>query len=178
MSTLAQRYAAALADVALEEGTADQIKRELAAFASLLAESADLRTFLASPAVSRESKQGAVEKLVARLGAGKTLRNFLLVLVQNRRTSLLPQIQQAYGALVYARMGIAEAQVISVSELSDQQKADLRHILERLTGKRIEARYALDPALIGGAIVRIGSTVYDGSVREQLNRLGAQLASE
>ncbi len=178
MSNVTQRYAAALADVALEEGTAAQVKRELAGFASLLAESADLRMFLASPAVSRESKQGAVDKLVARLGAGKTLRNFLLVLVQNRRTSLLPQIQQAYDALVYARMGIAEAQVISVSELNDQQKADLNQVLERLTGKRIEARYALDSALIGGAVVKIGSTIYDGSVREQLNRLRAQLASE
>lgn len=178
MTKLAQRYAAALADVALEERAAARIKQELAGFASLLAESADLRTFLASPAVSRESKQGAVEKLVARLGAGKTLRNFLLVLVQNRRISLLPQIQQVYNALVYARMGIAEAQVISVSELSDQQKADLQGILERLTHMRIEARYALDPALIGGAIVRIGSTIYDGSVREQLNRLRERLAAE
>ena len=178
MRVLAQRYAAALADVAIEQGAAEPVKKELAGFVALLGESADLRNFMASPAVSRASKHAVVEKLVARLGASATLRNLLFVIVDNRRSLLLPQIQEAFEAILYARMGMAEAQVTSAEELDAQQKAELTRVLERLTGKRIEARYALDPALIAGAVVRIGSTVYDGSVREQLDRLRAQLAAE
>jgi len=178
LRALARRYASALADVAIERGVAPQIKKELAAFAGLLGESADLVNFLASPAVARPSKQAVIEKLVERLGASPALRNFLLVVVENRRASLLPQIREAFDALLNTRLGVAEAQVTSVEELSSTQKAELTGVLERLTGKRIEARYALDPALLGGARVRIGSTIYDGSVREQLDRLRARLTSE
>ena len=178
MRALAQRYASALVDVAIESGTPQQVKQELAAFVGLLGESADLVNFLASPAVARASKHAVVEKVVARLGAGNRLRNFLFVIVDHRRSLLLAQIQEAFEELLYARLGIAEAQVTSVQELTAEQKAELTGVLERLTGKRVEARYALDPALIGGAVVRIGSTIYDGSVREQLNRLRARLTSE
>lgn len=178
MKALAQRYAAALADVALEQGAAEKLKKELAVFANLFEESADLRNFFASPAISHASKHGVIEKLVARLGASKPLRNFLFVIVDHRRAAMLPQIREAFEALLYARLGIAEAQVTSAAELSADEKAELQRALERRTGKRIEARYATDPALIGGAVVRIGSTIYDGSVREQLNRLQATLTSE
>ena len=178
MKALAQRYAAALADVTLEQGAAEKVKKELAAFATMLEGSADLRNFLASPAISHASKHSVIEKLVARLGAGKPLRNFLFVIVDHRRAAMLPQIREAFEALLYARLGIAEAQVTSAAELSAEEKAELQRAFERRIGKRIEARYATDPALIGGAVVRIGSTIYDGSVREQLNRLQATLTSE
>lgn len=178
MKALAQRYASALVDVALQEGTAQRVKDELAGFISLLEASADLRNFLASPAVARASKHGVIEKVVRRLGASQTLRNFLFVIVDNRRSLLLPQIRQAFDTLLAARLGVAEARVISCKELSTQEKADLSRVLERLTGKRVEARYGVDPALLGGAVVRIGSTIYDGSVREQLSQLRARLASE
>lgn len=178
MRALAQRYASALADVAIEQGTGEQLKSELASFAGLLSESADLRGFLASPAIQWPTKQAVIEKLVARLGASQTLRNFLFVAVQHRRSAMLPQIQQAFEEQLRARLGVAEAQVTSAEELSSEQKTELTRVLERLTGKRIESRYALDPALIAGAVVRIGSTVYDGSVQEQLNRLRARLAAE
>ncbi len=178
MKALAQRYASALVDVAIENGTAQQVKNELAAFVGLLGESTDLVNFLASPAVTRPSKHAVIEKLAARLGASQTLRNFLFVVVDHRRSLLLAQLQEAFEALLYARLGVAEAQVTSVEELTAAQKAELTQVLERLTGKRVEARYALDPGLIAGAVVRVGSTVYDGSVREQLNWLRARLASE
>jgi len=178
LKALARRYASALVDAAIEHSTAQQMKNELAAFVGLLAESADLVNFLASPAVARESKQAVIEELVARLGASQMLRNFLFVVVENHRSLLLPQIQEAFEGLLNARLGVAEAQVTSVNELSSQEKTDLARVLERLTGQRVEARYSLDPTLIGGAVVRIGSTIYDGSVREQLNRLRMKLASE
>ncbi len=178
MRAVAQRYASALVDVAIERGAAEKVKSELASFVALLAESPDLVNLLENPAVARTSKQAVIEKLVERLGAGKTLRNFLFVIVENRRSLLLPQIQEAFDALLYTRLGIAQAQVTSVIELSQEEKSELTQALERLTGKRVEAHYGLDRSLIGGAVVRIGSTVYDGSVREKLNRLRATLASE
>ncbi len=178
MRALAQRYASALLAVAIEKGTAPQVKKELADFVGLLGESPDLVNFLDSPAVAREGKHAVIEKLVARLGASQTLRNLLFVVVDLRRSLLLPQIRQTFDELLYARLGIAEAHVTSVEELTAQQKTELTRALERLTDKHIEAQYRLDPALIGGAVVRIGSTIYDGSVREQLNRLRARLTSE
>ena len=178
MRALAKRYASALVDVALEQGNAPQVKKELATFVDLLAQSADLRNFLASPAIARSAKQAAIGKLLDRLGASRTLVNFLLVVVENRRVLLLPRIQKAFEELLHDRLGVAEAQVTSVEELSAPEKAELTGVLERLTGKKVEARYELDPSLIGGAVVRIGSTIYDGSVREQLKRLQARLTSE
>ena len=178
MRALAKRYASALVDVALEQGNAPQVKKELATFVDLLAQSADLRNFHASPAIARAAKQTAIGKLLDRLGASRTLVNFLLVVVENRRVLLLPQIQKAFEELLHDRLGVAEAQVTSVEELSAPEKAELTGVLERLTGKKVEARYELDPSLIGGAVVRIGSTIYDGSVREQLKRLQARLTSE
>ena len=178
MKALVRRYASALVDVALEHGAAEQVKKELAEFHGLVTQSAELRNFLASPAVTPEKKHAVIERLVARMGAGKVLRNFLFVIVDHRRAGLLAQVREAFESLLYARMGIAQAQVVSARELSAQERAELTRVLERLTGKRVDARYGLDASLIGGAVVRIGSTVYDGSVREQLNRLRARLAAE
>ena len=178
MSGLAQRYAAALADVALEQGAAEPIRKNLEDFCEAFAGSPDLGNFLISPGVSRANKTAVIEKIAARIGAGKIFRNFLLVLADNRRTALLPEIALAYHAVLLERMGIAEAQVTSPSELTSAQRKELNAALERLTGKKVEARYSLDPALMGGAVVRIGSTIYDGSVREQLERLRTRLASE
>lgn len=178
MKGVAQRYASALAGVTLAHQNSGQMRKELAAFLALYQESADLRTFLASPAVPRPAKQGVIEQLVARMGAGKTLRNFLLVILENRRSPLLPQIQEAFEQELLTRLGVGEAEVVSARTLTAAEQAALVGALERITGKRIEARYQLDPGLIGGAVVRIGSTIYDGSVREQLSRLRARLASE
>jgi F-type H+-transporting ATPase subunit delta len=175
---LAQRYAAALADVALEQDAAESIRKNLDEFCAALEGSPDLGNFLISPAVSRENKQAVIEKIAARIGGGKVFRNFLLVVSDNRRTGLLPEIASAFHSVLLERMGVAEAQVTSAAELTAGQKKQLNAALERLTGKKVEARYSLAPALMGGAVVRIGSTVYDGSVREQLDRLRSRLASE
>ncbi len=178
MRGLAQRYAAALADVALEQGAAEPIRKNLGDFCAALEASPDLVHFLVTPGISRENKQAVIEKIAARIGAGKIFRNFLLVLSDNRRTGLLREIASAFNGVLLERMGIAEAQVTSAAELNAAQRKQMHAALERLTGKKVEAKYSLDPALLGGAVVRIGSTVYDGSVREQLNRLRTRLASE
>ncbi len=178
MKAIAQRYARALADVVIEHGSAESVKAELSAFAQAVNDSADLRNFLANPAVARPQKQAVIEKLMVRTGGSKTLRNFLLVLVDNRRAALLREISAAFEEELRARLGVAKAEVTSARNLSEEERQELVRMLERLTGKRVETSYSLNPELIAGAQVRIGSTIYDGSVREQLNRMRSRLASE
>lgn len=178
MSVLADRYADALADVAIEQHAVDQVRQEFADFLALIRESPELGLLLESPAVQRASKRAAVEALTARMGASRTVRNFLLVVVDRRRTRLLPEIQQSFDARIDERQGIVRAEVSTAHQLGDGEKAELNGALERLTGRRVQTAYRLDPALLAGAVVRIGSTIYDGSVRTQLERLRGQLASQ
>jgi F-type H+-transporting ATPase subunit delta len=98
--------------------------------------------------------------------------------VDNRRAELLREILPVFEVELNSRLGIAEAQVTSARELAAEEKRDLMQALETVTGKKIEARYSLDESLLGGAVVQIGSTIYDGSVREQLERLRARLEAE
>jgi F-type H+-transporting ATPase subunit delta len=172
------QYANALADIVLQQGAAEPARKQLADFEAAYAESPELRNFLASPAVTRQEKHAVIEKLVARLGASRIIRNFLFVIVDNQRTHLLPQIAESFERVLMQRQGLAEADVVSAVELNNAQKSSLLKTLERLTGKKIQAKYALEPGLVAGAVVRIGDTIYDGSLRKRLNLLRAQLSAE
>jgi len=172
------QYANALADIALAQGAAEPAVKQLQDFGTAYAQSAELRTFLASPAVMIEEKRAVIEKLTARLGASKIIRNFLYVIADHRRTQLIPEILAAFQQVIRQRQGVAEAHVISAVEMSAAQKKELAATLARLTGKKIETKYALEPALLGGAVVRIGDTIYDGSLRSRLNEMRMYLAAE
>jgi F-type H+-transporting ATPase subunit delta len=172
------QYANALADIALAQGAAEPALKQLADFGAAYAESAELRNFLSSPAVDREAKHGVIEKLVARFGASKIIRNFLFVVADHGRTHILPEIVTAFQDVVRQRQGIAEAEIFTPVALSAAQKAEFAFTLERMTGKRVEAKYSLDPALLGGAVVRIGDSIYDGSLRQRLNAMRARLTAE
>jgi len=172
------QYANALADIVLQQGAAEPTRKQLADFEAAYEESAELRNFMASPAISREAKHGVIEKLVARIGASRVLRNFLFVIVDNQRTHLLPEIAASFEEVLRQRQGVAEAEIASAVPLNDKQTAALLQNLERVTGKKIQANYSIDPALLGGAVVRVGDTVYDGSVRNQLDRLRHRLVAE
>jgi len=172
------QYANALADIAIAKGTAEEVKQQLIGFGALYAESADLRNFLASPAVTREAKHRVIDKLLARIGGSKILRNFLFVVADHQRTHVLPEMIAAFQEVIRERQGIAQAQISSAVALNALQKAEMEFTLERLTGKRVEAKFSLEPGLLGGAVVRVGDTVYDGSLRSRLNELRTRLASE
>jgi F-type H+-transporting ATPase subunit delta len=172
------QYANALADIALAQGAGDPVLRQLIEFREAYAESPELRNFLASPAVDREAKHGVIEKLVARLGASKIVRNMLFVVADRARMHLLPEIVEAFQEVIRRRQGISEAEISSAIELSAVQKAEFAFTLERMTGQRIEAKYSLDPNLLGGAVVRIGDAIYDGSVRNRLNQMRSKLTGE
>jgi F-type H+-transporting ATPase subunit delta len=172
------QYANGLADIALAQGAAAPALKQLGEFGAAYAESAELRTFLASPAVAIDAKHGVIEKLIARMGASKIIRNFLFVIADHHRTQLLPEIIATFQQVIRQRQGVAEAEISSAIELSAAQKRELAKTLARLTGKEIEPKYSLDPALLGGAVVRIGDTIYDGSLRSRLNEMRARLAAE
>ena len=178
MRTAASAYAGALADVAMASGRAETLRQEVRGFAELAAGSAELREFLESPAISRDAKQQLLAGLVTRMGASQELRNFLFVLVDHHRTSLVAEIAREFETKLLERLGVAEVNITSARELTAPQKQKMAGTLESMTGKKIEAHYAVDPGLVGGLVVRIGSTVYDGSVRAQLDRLGASLTGE
>ena len=121
MKALAERYAGALVDVALENKQADQVKQELAAFAAMVRESPELHAFLSNPSIARAAKHSAIEQLVARMGASRTLRNYLFVIVDQRRAGMLIEIEQAFSRLLDARQGITQATVTSATELTAER---------------------------------------------------------
>jgi F-type H+-transporting ATPase subunit delta len=172
------QYANALADIALAQGAAEPAEKQLQDFGAAYAQSAELRTFLASPAVTVEAKHAVIEKITARQGASKIIRNFLFVIADHRRTQLLPEILATFQQVIRQRQGAAEAEVSSAVELSAAQKKELAATLTKLTGKKVETKYSLNPALLGGAVVRIGDTIYDGSLRSRLNEMRNRLAAE
>jgi F-type H+-transporting ATPase subunit delta len=172
------QYANAFADIAIGQGAPQTAVRQLADFGDAFAESTELRTFLTSPAIDHATKHVVIEKIIARQGGGKIIRNFLYVIIDHHRAAGLPEIITAVQEVVRQRQGFAEAEVSSAVELTAAQKAELAKTLSRLTGKRIEPKYSLDPALLGGAVARVGDTIYDGSLRSRLTEMRTRLAEE
>jgi F-type H+-transporting ATPase subunit delta len=172
------QYAKAFADIAIAQGAPQTAVKQLADFGEAFAESGELRNFLGSPAVDLQVKHRVIEKIVARQGCGRIVRNFVFVILDHHRAHLLPEIIAGVQEVVRQRQGIAEAEVSSAVELSSVQKMELAKTLSRLTGKRIEPKYSLDPALLGGAIARVGDTIYDGSLRSRLAEMRMRLAEE
>jgi F-type H+-transporting ATPase subunit delta len=179
-SVIVSRFASALADVVTGPSGMDtaQVVQQLRAFEALLAGSAALQNALTSPAVAASRKRSVVRKLADRLGLANIVRNFLLVLTDHRRLMALTPMIDAFEIQLDERLGFVRAEISSARDLEERQKSGLAEQLSRLTGKKVRARYAVEPELIGGVVARIGSTVYDGSVRGQLNTLGRKLATE
>jgi F-type H+-transporting ATPase subunit delta len=180
-SAVATRYANALADVVTSGASAtgaEAVLAELRAFQSTLSTSAELQNALTSPAVPPSRKRAVVAKLGDILKLSRVTRNLLFVLIDHRRLASLTDIIQSFETVADERLGFARAEISSARELSEPQRSKLNSQLEQLTGKRIRARYATDESLIGGVVARIGSTVYDGSVRGQLETLGRRLSTE
>jgi F-type H+-transporting ATPase subunit delta len=172
---VARRYAAAMADVAVEKNGAAQVRRDFGAFIETFYENADLRHFLESPAVTPDMKRKVVGEVAAKMGLDGDVRNFVYLIVGHGRTELLRVIDRLLVEELNARMGIASAEVVSARKLSDAERKELTATLERRVGKKIEAHFREDQELLGGAVVQVGSTVYDGSVREKLQRMREQL---
>ena len=172
MASVANTYARAFADVVLSARLdAARSIAGLRRITSLLGESVELRRVWENPAVPAEQKRRLLDAIVQREGIDKPVRNLVAVLIDHRRVPFLARIVEQLEKELDARMGFAEAQISSARELSDTEKRGLEAQVEKTTGKKVRAQYGLDASLLGGAVVRVGSTIYDGSVKGQLERI-------
>lgn len=180
-SVVGTRYAKALADVVLKPGStlqAASVAEQLKRVEELLRGATELEHVMLSPAVASSKKRAVIAQLAAQLGLDKQVQNFLYVVIDHRRVHQLSEIREAFEAAVDREMGLVRARVTSAQPLTEAQRSLLQSQFEKMTGKKVHADYALDDALIGGLITRIGSTVYDGSVRGQLEGLRRKLTTE
>jgi F-type H+-transporting ATPase subunit delta len=178
VSVIGTRYARALLDVVMAPGSNEDPKKivaELRQINEMIRTSNELHIALLSPAVSPGRKRAVIGRLMAD-GISKTVRNFLYVVIDHRRIHAMGSIVEAFDNLLDERTGFIRADVTSAMVLGDPQRAELEGELSRLAGKKARLTFTIDPALIGGVVARVGSVVYDGSVRGQLERLRVKLA--
>jgi F-type H+-transporting ATPase subunit delta len=178
MASVASAYARAFADVVLDAHlNADRSVAELRAIASLLDQSVELRRVWENPAVPVEQKHNLLNVIAQRDGISKQARNLVAVLIDHRRIHFLNPIIVQVEKELDARLGFAEAEITSAHALDDSEKRAFEAQVQKLTGKKVRASYGLDASLLGGGVLRIGSTIYDGSVKGQLERLKETISS-
>lgn len=177
MSTRASaaRYAKALLDVAISESTPEQAEKELTAFSDLVRAHAELRQALGSPAIPAASKRAIVSQLLERLQPSSAVRKLLLLLADRNRLELVPDLVDVFHERVMEHLKVVQAEVTTSAPLPPEQMAQLQERLGSMIGRRVTLTTKVDPALIGGMVTRIGSTVYDGSVASQLAALRQRL---
>jgi F-type H+-transporting ATPase subunit delta len=178
MATVTSTYARAFADAVLGSRLdAARTLREAQSLAALVASSKPLRDVWETPSILAEQKRAVLDAIVAREGISRPVRNFIAVLIDHRRIHFLDPIVKQFEQELNQRMGFAEAEITSARELSDTERRALEAQVQKLTGKKVLARYARDASLLGGAIIKVGSTIYDGSVKGQLERIREALSS-
>jgi F-type H+-transporting ATPase subunit delta len=176
MAIFASRYARAFTDVIFETKLdAKSVQRQLGDFAAAWHESRDLREFFLDPSFPLDQKIAFLDKLNAKLKMAKETRNFIAVLIRNDRIVGLDDVLKEFRREINQRLGISEAKVISARKLDVEERKELEKQIAELTGGTIEALFEEDSTLLGGAVVQVGSTVYDGSVRGRLDRLREEL---
>jgi F-type H+-transporting ATPase subunit delta len=179
MGAVDLRYARALAEVASEErlDVAD-VEKQLRGFAELVSGNAELREALGNPSIPEPQKLRVVDAIAARLGIGKSVRNFIAVVMHHERLHELNEMVEAFHVLADEQTRICEAEVTSAHPLDDTSRRLLEQKIADLTGgERVKATYREDASLLGGAVVKVGSTVYDGSVRAQLEQLRQRMVN-
>jgi F-type H+-transporting ATPase subunit delta len=176
MAAFVARYASAFLEVVtaakLDTGA---IAGQLNDFLATWTESAELRAFFVNPVIPAAQKVEILDKLNAKLGLKKELRNLLAVLIDNGRIDAVGEVAAAYERMLQERLGICQAEVVTARALSAEEREALLAGVGKLAGGRVEANFKQDASILGGTVVRIGSTVYDGSVRGRLERLKEQL---
>lgn len=178
MSEVTSRYARAFVDVVIADRldphrTFEELKTITATYQS----SPELQKVWQSPAIAGQGKRGLLDAIVKREGISGPVRNFVAVLIDHRRIALVEEVLQDCERELNRRLGFAEAEITSARELSSAERSALESQVEKLTGKKIRARYGRDESILGGAIVQVGSTIYDGSIKGQLERIREELAT-
>ena len=173
---MARRYAAALADVVTARGEAREIREELSAWESMMQTNAQLMEVFSNPTVPYEQKRKVLSTLIERTRVRPTTANFLQVLLQNHRLADLNEINKRFAQVLDERAGVVSAEVITARPVPEASREALRVKLTSMTGKDVRLSFTTDEELIGGIVTRIGSTIYDGSVRNQLQQFKERLA--
>jgi F-type H+-transporting ATPase subunit delta len=171
VSGLAERYAAALFDIADERRILDEVASDLRQLRAMLATSMELSRLVRSPILTRGEQGKAISALATHAGFSLLVRDFLTVVAKNRRLFAVPGMIEAYLGKLAERRGEITAEVIAARPLSETQLALLSDQLRRSAGRRVSVDARVDPALIGGMIVKLGSRMVDGSIRSKLQRL-------
>jgi F-type H+-transporting ATPase subunit delta len=178
LQAVARRYAVALADVVIARGEAQEVRDELSAWEALLRSNTQLVEVFRHPAIPYEQKRGVLDELIKRSRPSPTTANFLKVLLQNHRLAELSEVSAQFAHELDRRAGIVTAQVTTARPLQADAQESLRVRLSELTGSKVRLQFAVDDELIGGVVTRIGSTLYDGSVRGQLQRIKQKMIGE
>jgi F-type H+-transporting ATPase subunit delta len=177
MSVVASRYARALTDVIFADKLdAAKTIQDLKDVSADLEATHELRFAWESPAVSPDKKLKILDGIASKSGMDKRTRNFVAILIEKRRINLLSEMVDQIQAEVNNRLGLADAQVTSSRNLGDDERRTLESQISKATGKTVRATYTQDKSLLGGAVVKVGSTIYDGSVRGRLERMKQQIA--
>ncbi len=171
VQAIARRYAVALADVVTARGEAAEVQDELSAWVEMMRSNALLIEVFRNPTIPYEQKRRVVRTLIERTRVRPTTANFLQVLLQNHRLADLEEISKTFAQELDRRSGVVSAQVTTARPVPAQAQEALRTRLGDLTGSRVRLNFDVDEELIGGVVTRIGSTVYDGSVRSQLQQI-------
>lgn len=179
MAAVDLRYARALDEVVLAQNLSrEQVKQQLSDFLATYGESAGLREVLPNPAIPEDQKLRLLDSIGARIGLDRTVRNFVAVVIRNERLHELKEIVEGYLALADQDNSVAEAEVVSARALDDEGRRAIEQSISRLTDtEHVRATYREDSSLLGGAVIRVGSTVYDGSVRGQLEQMKRQMVA-
>ena len=176
VQAVARRYASALADVVLERGEAKEVQRELQEWETLLRANATLLEVFRNPTIALDKKRAVLNKLLERARPRATTANFLKVLLQNQRLTELPEINRKFAGILDERAGMIAATVTTARPVAANVQQTLEERLTVLTQKKVRLDFKQDTELIGGIVTRIGSTVYDGSVRSQLQQIKERMA--
>ena len=178
MATVTNTYSRAFVDVVIDRKLdAAKVLAEAQSIAAMVASSKDLREVWEAPSIPTDEKQKLLDAIVAKAKISREVRNFVAVLIDHRRVSFLDAIVKQFEQDLNQRLGFAVAEITSARDLSDAERRNLESEVETLTGKKVRASYAKDASILGGAMVRIGSTIYDGSVKGQLERMKEALSS-
>jgi len=175
VQTVARRYAMALADVVIARGEAQEVQRELTAWEELMQSNDQLLEVFRNPTIPYEQKRGVLNALIERVGLRPTTTNFLQVLLQNHRLADLHEVNKRFAQVLDERSGVVSAEVTTARPVAQAAQETLRAKLTGLTGKKVRLSFSTDEDLIGGIMTRIGSTIYDGSVRNQLDQVKVRM---
>lgn len=178
MASVVNTYARAFADVVMDKRLDPaKILAEAQQISALLRDSAELREVWVAPSIPAEQKRAVLDAIIKRTGISQMVRNFVAVLIDKQRVNILSEIVSEFAHELNQRLGFTEAEITTTRELSPDERSALETDLARVTGKKIRARYDQDRSILGGAIARVGSTVYDGSVKGQLEKIREQLTA-